>query len=278
MAPSELSKLTAEIRELLAKVPDTAEGMTSHQSRALRAELEHVAGELRQRLAGLDPTRQPDSFFNPSDPSLFGVFAAIALIGQDRVPLASVESARFYGSGVYALYYNGAVPAYQPIARSEHPIYVGKANPAARGARTPQEQGDRLCDRLNEHRKNIVRAATTLSVADFQCRYLVVQSGFQEQAEAALIHLFHPAWNSETKILYGFGKHGDSAETRGNKRSPWDTMHPGRKWAGNAKLKDASTTQKIEDELSAHFSKYPVVPDLQHVLHELVAQIKKKAS
>lgn len=33
------------------------------------------------------------------------------------------------------------------------------------------------------------------------------------------------------KVCYGFGKHGDSAGTRKNERSPWDTIHPGRPWA-----------------------------------------------
>lgn len=85
------------------------------------------------------------------------------------------------------------------------------------------EQGAKLCGRLSDHRKNIDKATSTLNLTDFEFRSLVVQSGWETAAEDYLIHLFSPIWNSETNILYGLGKHGDSATTRANKRSPWDT-------------------------------------------------------
>lgn len=44
--------------------------------------------------------------------------------------------------------------------------------------KTPaMEQGDKLSGRLNEHRKNIAKAATTLRLEDFEYRALVVQTG-----------------------------------------------------------------------------------------------------
>ena len=46
-----------------------------------------------------------------------------------------------------------------------------------------------------------------------------------------LIDRFKPIWNNETKVCFGFGKHGDNAATRRNTVSPWDTLHPGRPWA-----------------------------------------------
>lgn len=274
MTKAEFDQLAASMRQLLTRVPTHSEDLSARRAKALREDLERVAADLRERLAALDPIGQPGSFFDPSDPRIFGVFAAIALVGQDRIPLSSVENVRFYGSGIYALYYNGEFGLYAPISKAEHPIYVGKAVPAHAYARTPQEQGDKLCSRLNQHRKNIARATSSLALEDFECRYLVVRSGWQEAAENALIALFHPLWNKETRILYGFGKHGDDPNTRANKRSPWDVLHPARKWAARGEQVDKRTVAEITTDVGAHFAKHPPVPDVQHVLRELVAQIK----
>ncbi|NEK66135.1 MAG: Eco29kI family restriction endonuclease, partial [Xanthomonas perforans] len=59
---------------------------------------------------------------------------ALALVAQDRVPLARI--ARTYGSGVYAIYYHGDHPAYAAVSGTETPIYVGKADPKSADART----------------------------------------------------------------------------------------------------------------------------------------------
>ena len=70
-----------------------------------------------------------------------------------------------------------------------------------------------MSGRLNEHRKNIAKAASTLRLDDFEYRALVVQTGWQSAAENYLIDLFKPIWNNEVGICYGFGKHGDAPET-----------------------------------------------------------------
>ncbi len=75
-------------------------------------------------------------------------------------------------------------------------------------AKTAFEQGERLSNRLSDHRRNIIKAATTLRLEDIEYRALVVQSGWQDAAERYLIDLFKPIWNKEVGILYGFGKHG----------------------------------------------------------------------
>ena len=193
-------------------------------------------------------------------------------MGQERRPLASVG--RFYGSGIYAIYYNGSYPLYAPLSHSETPVYVGKAGPAEEGARSPRDQGERLAARLNEHRKNIVKAAATLDIADFDCRFLVVQSGWERSAEDYMISLFRPIWNNETKILYGLGKHGDDPITRANKRSPWDTLHPGRKWAV-ATVEDARTEAQITDDLAEHFERHPVFADITHLLEAFFAELRQ---
>lgn len=145
----------------------------------------------------IDPVRMPDSFFDPTEPRLIGHFVALALIAQERQALKDLT--KFYGAGVYAIYYTGDADLYAPISRTETPIYVGKADPNA-NAKTLIEQGTKLADRLNEHRKSIGKASTTLDIADFECRALAVQSGYQAAAESHLIRLFKPIWNNETRF------------------------------------------------------------------------------
>jgi hypothetical protein len=151
---------------------------------------------------------------------------------------------------------------------------VGQAAPGVSNARTPFEQGARVCGRLGDHRKNIGKASSTLELSDFEFRSLVVQSGWETAAEDYLIHLFRPIWNNETSILYGLGKHGDSATTRANKRSPWDTLHPGRAWAV-ATTEDAKSVQQINAELAAHFREHPAYPDLEAVLVSFIQELRQ---
>ena len=121
----------------------------------------------------------------------------------------------------------------------------------------------------------IGRARGSLNLADFTFRSLVVQSGWETAAEDYLIHLFRPVWNSQTIILYGLGKHGDAAETRSNKRSPWDTVHPGREWAADPRLPDAKTLKQIRGELDTHFASHPVFNDLDSVLASFIEELRQ---
>jgi Eco29kI restriction endonuclease len=274
----ERPSIAAALKEIIARISEKQDTLTGARGRRRREELEGLTDELQARLATLDPIQHPDSFFDPADPRLFGIFAALALIGLDRVPLESVEQKRFYGSGVYALYYTGDFKTYRPISRTEHPIYVGKADPEQIHARSPRQQGEKLCGRLNEHRKNIDRAEN-LELSDFECRYLVVASGWQTAAESALIGLFKPVWNKEMRILLGFGKHGDSAETRRNRRSPWDVLHAGRQWAAAEKyaasmVEDSKSVEEINQEVGEHFKANKPVTDIQHIVKELIAQVR----
>jgi hypothetical protein len=269
-SPSPISELRANLDQLVAQT--TSATLSAPRRRALDKEIRRVIEELESFLNTLDPIRQPTAMFDPSNPKIVGRFVSLALVAQQRHPLAEIP--RAYGSGVYAIYYNGPYPAYAPIAGSETPIYVGQAAPALNNARTPMEQGTKLFSRLSEHGKNIAKATTTLDLADFECRWLVVQSGGQTAAEDYLIHLFRPIWNNETGILYGLGKHGDDAATRANKRSPWDTLHPGRKWA-EASKEDAKSLVTIDAELTRHFTVHPVFPDLEHVLTSFLDELRQ---
>ncbi len=258
-----LERLTAEANQAL---------LSSHKRKKLEAQIKSAIDDLMALLATLDPIAQPTSVFDPSNPKVVGRFVALALVAQDRHPLSEIP--KFYGSGVYAIYYNGTFPAYQPISGTETPIYVGQAAPTVSNARTPLDQGARLCGRLTDHRKNIGKAAASLDLADFEFRSLVVQSGWETAAEDYLIHLFRPIWNSETNILYGLGKHGDSATTRANRRSPWDTLHPGRVWAADS-IEDAKSVAQINTELAKHFVDVPAYADLESVLTSFIEELRQ---
>jgi hypothetical protein len=122
-------------------------------------------GSLGRLLDRIDPVSQPSAVFDPSNPKIIGRFVSLALVAQKRHPLADIPRAN--GSGVYAIYYAGDLPIYAAISGSETPIYVGQAAPASNHARTPREQGDKLSARLTTHKRNIIKAASTLAIEDF---------------------------------------------------------------------------------------------------------------
>lgn len=259
------------LRDHLGTLAAHAQGeITPSQRRMLQAEVRDVIGELGQLLQSMDPISLPTAVFDPSNPKVVGRFVALAMVAQERKPLAQLTQA--YGSGVYAIYYSGPYDAYSPIRGTETPIYVGKSGPQVSGARTPLEQGPKLTGRIKEHKGNIEKAISTLDIADFHYRALVVQSGLEVAAEAYLIHLFQPIWNNEMGILFGLGKHGDASTTRANKRSPWDTLHPGRAWATT---EIGKTPEAIKAEVAAHFLKNPPYGSLQAVLDSFIEELRQ---
>ena len=238
------------VEQVIQGVPELT-NVPPQQSRRARTLLTGASDTLAQIAVGLDHIRLPAGMFDPADPRVIGRIVALAFLAQPRIALASLANDRFYGSGIYAIYYNGTFNAYKPIAKKEHPIYIGKANPKLQNAKSIRDQGEKLASRLREHFKSVGKAVN-LSGADFDCRFLVVASGWEEAAEKHLINLYKPIWNSETKICFGIGKHGDAPTTRANKRSPWDTMHSGRAWAADS-AKDQIPEAEIRRLLAIHF-------------------------
>jgi hypothetical protein len=90
--------------------------------------------------------------YNPLDKINLGKSVAQALLAQAVVALA--ETAELQGAGVYAIYYTGPFPAYEPIVtpnrngESWQPIYVGKAIPKEDGkaASPPTRARERPCE------------------------------------------------------------------------------------------------------------------------------------
>ena len=267
-----LGRIGAELIALAETIGDHKPSAKAR--RQLDAELRELISNAEKLLRELDPIHQPHFVFDPGDPAVVGRFIALAMIAQSRSPLNDIE--RFYGSGIYALYYKGYFPAYGPISGTETPIYVGKADPESDTAKTSMEQGTRLSRRLNEHFRNISKADDTLTAADFDYRSLVVQSGWQGAAEDYLINLFQPVWNNETGICYGLGKHGDSPSTRANLRSPWDTIHPGRDWAWrDPNIADARPREHILAGLAEHFLNSTIYRDINQVLKSFIDELRQ---
>lgn len=271
-ASTPLPLVIRELRDTLDRLTTQVNSTTlsARRRKELEGQIREVIDELAGFLNSLDPIRQPTAVFDPSNPKIVGRFVALAVVAQQRHPLSAIP--RFYGSGVYAIYYDGPFEPYASLAGTETPIYVGQAAPAINNARTPLEQGAKLCGRLAEHGRNIAKAVSTLDIAHFEFRSLVVQSGWETAAEDYLIHLFRPIWNNETRLVYGIGKHGDAAATRGNKRSPWDTLHPARQWATTP---DAKSVETITAELQSHFIAHPTFPTLESVLANFIDELSQ---
>ena len=134
----------------------------------------------------------------------------------------------FNGAGVYTLHYRGAFPAY--VGNEEGtPIYVGKADPPGRrqGRGRGAAEARTLYRRLQEHSESIA-AATNLNLPDFRCRWLVLDPVWIGLTEQTLIAEYQPLWNV---VVDGFGNHDPGSGRWSQRRSQWDTLHPGRPWA-----------------------------------------------
>lgn len=253
--------------------------------RRLRAGLTRHSEAVERARSAADPVTTPLSSFDPSDPKTVGRMVSLALLAQPRVSLGAIKPA--YGSGVYAIYYSGDHPLYARISATETPIYIGKADPNNGDASTAREQGPRLTGRLIEHAGTIATAeryaaSNTLAdglhpirLADFSCRRLVCATNAQLVAERHLIRMFWPVWNSDTKACWGMSKHGDAANTRRNKRSPWDVVHPGRAWALDEQLVDNATAEEVAGRIDSILDEFPPRTDHAALLEEMLAAFRQ---
>lgn len=199
--------------------------------------------------------------YNPLDKRNLGRSVAEALLESDLVSLPASESREsFVGAGVYAIYYFGERSPYPPYQRlADHnnqtaneliPIYVGKAIP--RGARTAgvgidAPVGTVLFGRLQEHGESIVDAVN-LDLDDFKCRYLQVDDIWIPLGESLLIQRFRPIWNV---LVGGFGNHDPGGGRRNQRRSAWDTIHPGRGWAARLNQPYPLTSDELNRRVEA---------------------------
>lgn len=194
--------------------------------------------------------------YNPLEKENLGKSVADSLIKQKPVSLGSID--RFSGAGVYAIYYTGNFNAYSKlrdwntsIEDLNVPIYVGKAVPTGdrKGNVDPEVsgKGKALFSRLDEHRKSIEQASN-LEIADFWCRYLVVDDIWIPLGESLLIQRHRPIWNS---LIDGFGNHDPGSGRHKGARPSWDTLHPGRAWADRC-----APSKLTEEQIRHHAGEY----------------------
>jgi hypothetical protein len=198
-----------------------------------------------------------EEVFNPLDKTNLAESVRDHLLKRQVMPL---PPERFSGAGVYAIYYTGGFPAYRKIASVNPanpkavPIYVGKAVPA--GARKggfdlSNEPGEVLYRRLMDHVSSIDEARN-LDIADFRCRFLLVDDIWIPLGESLLIETFRPVWNL---LVDGFGHHDQGSTRTSQKKSAWDTLHPGREWAEKVSKSNDKNAKKIEQDVIAYLEK-----------------------
>ena len=201
-----------------------------------------------------------DRPFNPLDTSNLAKAVAKAVLEKDARPLGTLPV--FRGAGIYVIYYSGGFPTYQPMALENQdvrqprwPIYIGKAQPPGGrkgGFNLAATDTTALHGRLREHAESI-RLAGNLDLADFQCRYLVVQDLWIPLAESLLITHFSPVWN---QTVDGFGNHDPGAGRYNGFCPRWDVLHPGRAWAIKCKQRP-ETASDIQREIQQRLAASP---------------------
>ncbi len=191
--------------------------------------------------------------FDPLDYHTIADTVVSALLKRPKQPLPLSQS--FSGAGVYLIYYEGGFAPYAPISQSETPIYVGKAaRPGSRRGPAALRQIENttspaLWNRMRDHTSSI-DASENLDLPDFACRYLIVTPIWITIAESLLIAQFHPVWNS---VVDGFGLHHPGKTRYTQKRSDWDSIHPGRPWA--PMMQEGKDVSEIITAIGEHFSK-----------------------
>lgn len=272
-------KIGAQLERLLLQISDLKEsirriepdkerrGSKPTTLRKFVKESGYLLSELKQLREKISPVYFGSIGISLGRSDGIAKFFAFSFVNQRMRPMLDLPRQPFYGSGVYAIYYCGLKEkAYLPLSGTETPIYVGKSTPENPVAETTEEQGQSLFKRLKEHAKNIEK--TELELMDFEYRAAPIQTGMQGAVEEFMIRFFNPIWNKETNVCFGIGKHGDSARTRGNKRSPWDTMHPGRAWAEET-VEDQRARSDIELKIADHFKTFPPIGDKEALFKEL---------
>ena len=199
-----------------------------------------------------------DGVFNPLDRLTLAENISDHLLKRQLMPL---PPDRFRGAGIYAIYYVGDYPLYKKLALSitsgenAIPLYVGKAIPpgSRKGAlRLNANPGTALHKRLCDHRDSI-KTTRDLKIEDFRCRYLLLDDVWIPLGESLLIYKFRPVWNI---CVDGFGSHHQGGTRTTQKKSAWDTLHPGRGWADHVTGENIKTAQLITDAIAAHIDRF----------------------
>lgn len=188
--------------------------------------------------------------YNPLEKLHLAESIVRAILGSSVLPLSDTTSVT--GAGVYIIYYTGSFRPYAPIAKKnkndnfQQPIYIGKAIPKGGrkgGLGADSSKSIALRDRLNQHRDS-VSEVTNLDLEDFHFRSLVVDDIWIPLGENMLIEKYKPVWNL---VIDGFGNKDPGRRRKDQHRSPWDVLHPGRKFAEKLGQHPKSAEEFISD-------------------------------
>lgn len=186
---------------------------------------------------------------------------------MERQPVHPVVPERFAGAGLYALYYIGNLDVYRGISDADctTPIYVGKAEAGTSSYGTFVEgtETTNLYDRIRAHMNSVRQAKENLLVEDFRVRYLVTSDVHIVLGEAGLLQAFAPVlWNT---VVTGFGINAPGAGRGGQRKSRWDTLHPGRRRAvdrPNNELSIEELTRLVRRAIGARLAGEPPPDDV----------------
>jgi len=67
--------------------------------------------------------------------------------------------------------------------------------------------------------------------------------------ESLLIETFKPVWNM---LVDGFGHHDQGSTRTSQKKSAWDTLHPGRSWAEKVQRPNDKSAEQIAKDVVAY--------------------------
>lgn len=197
--------------------------------------------------------------YNPLDRRHLGESIVGALLDTEIIQLKGLH--KFFGAGIYAIYYTGSNQLYAPLAkpnqgRATHPIYVGKAVPKGgrKGVQDSSIASTALYSRLGEHADSI-RACGDFKIEDFTCRYLAVEDIWIGLGESLLIQTFRPVWNH---VVDGFGNHDPGGGRYEGRKPLWDELHPGRAWAARCKKPPKLSFKEIVAAVEEALGKLPV--------------------
>lgn len=189
--------------------------------------------------------------YNPLDKLNLARSIQLEVLKREKIPLSRCDEIK--GAGIYVIYYGGPFEPYAQLTAGDQPIYIGKAIPKGgrKGAlaASVSSKGRAMADRLGQHARSIDEARN-LELASFSVRYLMVDDIWIPLGETMLIEQSRPVWNL---AIDGFGNKDPGRRRAAQYKSPWDVLHPGRKFA--EKLADGGVTiaaleQRVADHLA----------------------------
>jgi hypothetical protein len=195
-----------------------------------------------------------DTPYNPLEKANLARSIQMELLVREPIPLSEIDAVK--GAGIYVLYYTGSFAPYASIAKANKggkcdlPIYIGKAIPKGGrkgGIGADASKGRAMSDRLGQHFRSIDECEN-LDANAFIVRCLMVDDIWIPLGENMLIEQFKPIWN---RAIDGFGNKDPGRRRATQYKSPWDVLHPGRKFA--EKLADSELTSDFLTERVADY-------------------------